>query len=72
MTFCHNASCDVGDCALSLALYQVLVAPAELIMISQQRSGHTMGQEVRAVFNAQGVKGFFRGWAPTLLRESGW
>ena len=48
------------------------MAPAELIMISQQRSGHTMGQEVRAVFNAQGVKGFFRGWAPTLLRESGW
>ena len=65
----HSA---LAHSTLSGALSTVLVAPAELIMISQQRSGHTMGQEVRAVFNAQGVKGFFRGWAPTLLRESGW
>jgi hypothetical protein len=50
----------------------LIVTPAELVMISQQRMGGTVGKVCADIYVAKGVRGFFRGMGPSTLREMGW
>lgn len=58
--------------ASSGALSCAVVTPAELVMISQQRSGRTIAEECLAIWKSKGIGGFFRGNTATCLREAGW
>ena len=55
--------------ASSGALSCAVVTPAELVMISQQRSGRTIVEECLKIWNSKGISGFFRGNTATCLRE---
>jgi len=63
----------------------VVVSPAELLMISQQRTGHTfvhtarhilvrpmVGQVLDSVTSTYNWKGLYRGVTATMIREAGW
>jgi len=54
------------------AVSSLIVTPAELIMISQQRSGDTLAKTLSTMWQAQGLKGFMRGFTTTTAREMGW
>ena len=54
------------------ALSTVIVTPAELLMILQQRSGGTFLDTSKDILRRDGPVGFLRGWASTGLREAGW
>jgi len=46
-----------------------VVCPAELVMIQQQKTGKSFMKTAQAIYSQFGIKGFFRGAFPTVLRE---
>jgi hypothetical protein len=71
----ENASAPIPTlmtAATTGALSAAVVAPAELVMISQQRSGDSVWQVLKQIGNVHGVKGYFRGLTATATREAGW
>ena len=63
---------ELGISALSGVLSAVVVSPAELVMISQQRFGNSLKAAAAEVIRKNGVRGVFRGIVPTAAREGGW
>lgn len=47
----------------------IAVCPAERIMIQQQNRQMSYTDTVREIYNVCGVKGFYRGFIPTVVRE---
>jgi len=54
------------------AISSLIVTPAELIMISQQRLGGSVASTLKDVWSTSGLRGMMRGFAPTTWREMGW
>mmetsp|Transcript_20765 Transcript_20765/g.27012 ORF Transcript_20765/g.27012 Transcript_20765/m.27012 type:complete len:452 (+) Transcript_20765:643-1998(+) len=71
----ENAATNVATlftAATTGALSSAVVAPAELAMISQQRSGHSLAKVIAEVWKFNGFGGVFRGISATAAREAGW
>ena len=67
-----NAYEQMSLAATAGAVSSLVVTPAELVMISQQRSGESLVQAVQTMWRAQGLMGFMRGFTTTTAREAGW
>eukprot|EP00040_Diaphanoeca_grandis_P025049 m.138360 g.138360 ORF g.138360 m.138360 type:complete len:508 (-) comp29986_c0_seq1:214-1737(-) len=67
-----SASAQLVISGLAGATSSVIVTPAELLMISQQRLGGTVMSQYVDIVKSNGWAGLYRGWLPTLLRETGW
>ena len=68
----YRTTSGLAIAATTGALSSLIVTPAELLMISQQRSGLAFGRTVRQIWSATGAGGFFRGLGATAAREAGW
>lgn len=63
---------ELGIAAASGCCSTLVVCPAELLMITQQRSGMSLMRTYRQVMSSSGLRGLYRGALPTCIRESGW
>ena len=67
-----GASEQMGVAAAAGAVSAMVVSPAELVMITQQRVGGTMTGAISEIWATQGLSGLMRGIVPTIIREAGW
>eukprot|EP00039_Didymoeca_costata_P001454 m.52634 g.52634 ORF g.52634 m.52634 type:complete len:505 (+) comp10807_c0_seq1:193-1707(+) len=62
----------VGCAALAGAVSSVIVTPAELVVLSQQRTGLSVAATLQEIVRAKGLAGTMRGFSATTAREIGW
>ena len=60
----------IGVAMAAGASSTVFACPAEYIMIQQQKTGRTLPQELRHIFNVEGPLALYRGLSATIVREA--
>ena len=69
---CEKTPCQLAVASAAGVASCLVVTPAEVLMVNQQTSGKPLVNVVKELVHRAGIRGLYRGNAPTAFREAAW